>query len=177
MKFVPGPGLGGHCIPVDPHYLSWALREVNYTARFVELSAQVNNGMIEHVGGLVAEALNEDCKAIKNSRILLLGMAYKRDVGDVRESPALGVVELLIDRGSDLRYHDPYVESFRLMDGTELRSVELSDEELAAADCIVITTAHGAVDYDRVGAIGRCVVDTRNAMACVQSPKARILKI
>src|SRR5690606_36986703 len=149
MPFYPGPGLGGHCIPIDPHYLSWKLRTLNYTARFIELAAEVNSHMPDYVVGKIAAALNDDRKAINGSRILILGAAYKRDVGDVRESPALDVIHLLRERGGDVSYHDPYIPTIRL-DGYSLDSVELSDEALRDADCVVIVTDHSDFDWAEV---------------------------
>jgi UDP-N-acetyl-D-glucosamine dehydrogenase len=174
MPFYPGPGLGGHCIPIDPHYLSWKLRTLNYTARFIELAAEVNSHMPDYVVGKVADALNDDRKATNGSRILVLGVAYKRDVGDVRESPALDVIHLLRQRGADVVYHDPFVPSVRL-DGYALSSTDLTEEELAAADCAVIVTDHAAFDWSWIAANSRLIVDTRNA---IQAPvAARIVRL
>ena len=163
MPFYPGPGLGGHCIPVDPHYLSWKLKTLNYTARFIELAAEVNSHMPDHVVSKVADALNEEYKAIKGSHILILGVAYKPNVGDVRESPALDIIHLLKERGARLDYHDPYVpylhhESF------DMQSADLNDELLQTADCVVIVTDHASCDWAQVAAQARVIVDTRNAL-------------
>jgi UDP-N-acetyl-D-glucosamine dehydrogenase len=177
MRFYPGPGLGGHCIPVDPHYLSWILKTLNYTARFIELAAEVNTSMPAYVVELVGESLNTDRRAVNGSRVLVLGVAYKPDVADVRESPALDVIELLRGKGADVVFHDPYVESLHLHDGAELRSQELTDGLLASADCVVITTDHKSIDWARVGQKARAIVDSRNAMAKVQGPAARITKL
>ena len=163
MPFYPGPGLGGHCIPIDPHYLSWKLRTLNYTARFIELAAEVNSHMPDYVVGKVGDALNEERKAINGSRVLVLGVAYKRDVGDVRESPALDVIHLLQQRGAAVSYHDPYVASLR-HEGLALESSPLTDEALAAADCVVVVTDHSAFDWAHIGATARLIVDTRNAL-------------
>ncbi len=163
MPFYPGPGLGGHCIPIDPHYLSWKLRTLNYTARFIELAAEVNSHMPDYVVGKVGDALNAERKAINGSRVLVLGVAYKRDVGDVRESPALDVIHLLQQRGAEVSYHDPYVGSLR-REGLDLDSAPLTDATLAAADCVVVVTDHSAFDWDHIGATARLIVDTRNAL-------------
>lgn len=163
MPFYPGPGLGGHCIPIDPHYLSWKLRTLNYTARFIELAAEVNSHMPDYVVGKVGDALNAERKAINGSRVLVLGVAYKRDVGDVRESPALDVIHLLQQRGAEVSYHDPYVGSLR-REGIDLDSAPLTDAALAAADCVVVVTDHSAFDWNHIGATARLIVDTRNAL-------------
>ncbi len=174
MPFYPGPGLGGHCIPVDPHYLSWKLRTLNYTARFIELASEVNSHMPDYVVGKVADALNGERKAINGSRILVLGAAYKRDVGDVRESPALDVIHLLRERGGDVAYNDPHIDTIEL-DGYSLSSVALDDETLAAADCVVIVTDHTVYDWERVAAHSRLIVDTRNAIK--EAGGARVLRL
>lgn len=164
MKFTPGPGLGGHCIPIDPHYLSWKLKTVNYTARFIELASDVNGHMPEYVVGKVADALNGERKAINGSRILILGVAYKPNVGDVRESPALDVIHLLQERGAVLTYHDPFVADLS-HEGFNLQSVALTPVALAEADCVVVVTDHRALDYDCIAAHAPLLVDTRNALA------------
>lgn len=163
MPFYPGPGLGGHCIPIDPHYLSWKLRTLNYTARFIELAAEVNSHMPDYVVGKVGDALNAERKAINGSRVLVLGVAYKRDVGDVRESPALDILHLLSQRGAEVSYHDPYVPSLR-REGVALDSSPLTEAALAAADCVVVVTDHRAFDWAWIGARARLIVDTRNAV-------------
>ncbi len=163
MPFYPGPGLGGHCIPIDPHYLSWKLRTLNYTARFIELAAEVNSHMPDYVVGKVGDALNSERKAVNGSRVLVLGVAYKRDVGDVRESPALDVIHLLRERGAEVSYHDPHVPAVRF-DGYALTSVELTDAALEEADCVVIVTDHRAFDWERIKQRAHLIVDTRNAI-------------
>lgn len=163
MPFYPGPGLGGHCIPIDPQYLSWKLRTLNYTARFIELAAEVNSHMPDYVVSKVGDALNAERKAINGSRVLVLGVAYKRDVGDVRESPALDVIHLLQQRGAEVSYHDPYVGSLR-REGMDMDSSPLTDAALAAADCVVVVTDHSAFDWAYIGARARLIVDTRNAL-------------
>lgn len=174
MPFYPGPGLGGHCIPIDPHYLSWKLRTLNYTARFIELAAEINSHMPDYVVNKIGDALNDERKAIKGSHILVLGVAYKRDVGDVRESPALDVIHLLNERGGEVSYHDPFVPTVRL-DGVSLSSVELTAEALAAADCVVIVTDHRAFDWAWVADNARLIVDTRNALT--DPGKARVVRL
>ena len=176
MKFYPGPGLGGHCIPVDPHYLSWKLKTLNYTARFVELASEVNTSMPDYVVELVTDALNRERKAVNGSRVLVLGVAYKANVSDVRESPALDVIELIRARGADIVYHDPYVPSIRTPEG-EMESVPLTDDLLASSDVVVITAAHSCIDWNRVADLAPAIVDTRNATRAVRSPAARVLKI
>ena len=176
MKFYPGPGLGGHCIPVDPHYLSWILKTLNYTARFVELASEVNTSMPAYVAELVTDALNERKKPVNGSRVLMLGIAYKANVSDVRESPALDVIELLREKGADVVYHDPFVPSVRLAHGTD-SSQPLTDDLLASADCVVITAAHSSIDWRRVTSLAPAIVDTRNATRGIENPKATIHKI
>jgi UDP-N-acetyl-D-glucosamine dehydrogenase len=164
MKFNPGPGIGGHCIPLDPHYLAWKMRTLNYKTRFIDLASEINSEMPALVVQRVAQALNDQRKPVKGCRILVLGVAYKRDVDDMRESPALDVMSLLEERGADVVYHDPHVASFR-DDGHEKVSVPFTDAELARADAVVIITDHSTVDYQRVVDIAALVVDTRNATA------------
>jgi len=176
MKFYPGPGLGGHCIPVDPHYLSWILKTLNYTARFVELASEVNTSMPTYVTELVTDALNERKKPVNGSRVVILGIAYKANVSDVRESPALDVIELLRAKGAEVVYHDPFVPSVRLGHGTQT-SEPLTDELLSGADCVVITAAHSSIDWRRVSNLAPAIVDTRNATRDVESPKATIHKL
>jgi UDP-N-acetyl-D-glucosamine dehydrogenase len=174
MPFYPGPGLGGHCIPIDPHYLSWKLRTLNYTARFIELAAEVNGHMPDYVVGKVGDALNDERKAINGSRILVLGVAYKRDVGDLRESPALDVIHLLRQRGAEVSYSDPHVAEVK-MDGYTLSSVELTSALLKSADCVVIVTDHTAFDWEWIGAGARLIVDTRHAIKV--GGRARVVRL
>jgi len=163
MPFYPGPGLGGHCIPIDPFYLSWKARQSGFECRFIELAGQVNGAMPEYVVQLVAEALNSVRKALNGSRVHLFGMAYKPNVGDVRESPALDILELLTRQGATVSYTDPYVAT--LTHGSEtLRSVPQAEAIAAGADCYVICTNHDAFDYTTIGSSGALFVDTRNAL-------------
>src|SRR5437763_8438998 len=170
MPFYPGPGIGGHCIPLDPHYLSWKARQHGFDSRFIGLAEEVNSRMPEHVVQLVADGLNDDRKAMNGARVLLLGVAYKKDVDDVRESPALSIIDRLRSKGCDVRYHDPFVREVRFEDThtgvnrEPLASVELSDQELKSADCVVIVTNHTDIDYKQVIDQATLVVDTRNAL-------------
>ena len=163
MPFYPGPGLGGHCIPIDPHYLSWKLRTLNYTARFIDLASDVNGHMPDYVVNKVANALNERALAVKGSNILLLGVAYKPNVGDVRESPALDVIHLLQERGAEVSFHDPYISDLDLT-RVPARRVELTAANLKKADCVVITTNHDGYDWPWIANQARLIVDTRNAL-------------
>lgn len=176
MPFYPGPGLGGHCIPVDPLYLSWKLRTLNYNARFIELASEVNTSMPLYVIEKVTQALNDDCKSVKGSHIVVLGVAYKRDVDDVRESPALDVISLLHNRGAKVEYHDPYVPSVRLEDDEHMSTSQYSDALLESADCVVIVTDHSSYDWQHVAEHSALIVDTRNALAKV-SGKARVVPL
>ena len=176
MKFTPGPGLGGHCIPVDPTYLSWKMKALNFNARFIELATDVNGHMPEYVVEKITSLLNEDRLAVNGAKLLLLGVAYKADVSDVRESPALDIAKLLLERGGDVRYHDPHVHEMRL-DGHSLKSVDLSDEQLSAADLVVILTDHSSVDYARVVRLSHRVYDTRNATRHVTEGRERVRKL
>jgi len=169
MKFTPGPGVGGHCIPLDPHYLAWKMRTLNYRTRFIELAGEINAEMPEYWVARVVDRLNERGKAARGSVVLVLGVAYKKDTEDMRESPALDVIRLLLRRGAVVRYHDPHVRVVH-EDGIDLQSVPLSAETLAAADCTIIVTDHAAVDYALVARHAAAVVDTRNALARVRNP-------
>jgi UDP-N-acetyl-D-glucosamine dehydrogenase len=164
MPFRPGPGLGGHCIPVDPLYLAWKVRAHNFNARFIELADAINSRMPEHVIDVLTEALNDDALAVRGSRVVVLGVAYKADVADVRESPALEVLALLLQRGARVTYCDPYIPRLQVGLGS-LESEEPSDELLVDADAVLIITDHRCVDYARVLRLSRLVVDTRNATA------------
>ncbi|PND57587.1 UDP-N-acetyl-D-glucosamine dehydrogenase [Mycobacterium sp. ENV421] len=167
MPFYPGPGLGGHCIPIDPFYLSWKVKEVGFEARFIELAGQVNAAMPRHVVDKVADALNEQGKSIKNANILVMGVAYKPNVNDVRESPALDVIALLVKKGARVTYHDPFVphvDAEHSALSEHLDSVPYSREVVAAADCVVVATDHKAFDYEELVAAARVIVDTRNAV-------------
>jgi len=176
MKFTPGPGLGGHCIPVDPAYLSWKMKSLNFPARFIELATEVNGSMPDHVVDRIAELLNEDRLAVNGARILVLGVAYKSGVDDMRESPALDVVATLRRRGGEIQYHDPYVAECEFA-GESMKSVDLTDEVLRGCDLIVILTDHPDVDYDRVVRVGPRVFDTRNATKAVRENREKITRL
>lgn len=160
MRFEPGPGIGGHCIPIDPLYLAWKAREFNHETRFIRIADAINRSMPEYVVSLIADALNEHAKPLKGSRILLLGVAYKPEVNDYRESPGLALIELLQRKGSYVRYHDPYVAEVH-HNGLVMRSVELTEDELSKSDCVVIVTAHKVYDWGWVISHAPLVVDTR----------------
>ena len=170
MPFYPGPGLGGHCIPLDPFYLSWKAKEYDFTTRFIELAGDINDTMPYHVVERAMELLNTKGKALNGSKVMLLGMAYKRDIDDLRESPALKVARLLADRGAMLSYHDAYIPEINLA-GLKLRNVALTPKLLEAQDIIIITTAHTNVDYKMVVDHAPLILDTRNATKGIESSK------
>jgi UDP-N-acetyl-D-glucosamine dehydrogenase len=176
MPFYPGPGLGGHCIPIDPHYLAWKMKTLDYRARFIELASEVNAQMPEFVLAKAQDALNERRKALRGARVLVCGVAYKRDVDDVRESPALDLLRLFQGKGAQVSYADPKVASLRL-DGRVLRARKLTPAALKACDVAVIVTDHSAFDYDAIGRHAPLVVDTRNAMKGVRRPRARVVRL
>lgn len=174
QAFYPGPGLGGHCIPIDPFYLSWKAKEFGISAKFIELAGEINTGMPEHVVNRVAEALNEHGKPVKGSKVLLLGLAYKKDVDDVRESPSVELIEILQARGAKVCYHDSFIPAAKPMrehNITHMKSVPLTVETLKSVDCVLISTDHSNVDYDLVCKHARLVVDTRNA--CGKKPRGK----
>jgi len=173
MPFYPGPGLGGHCIPVDPQYLAWKMKTMNFEPRFIDLAGVVNASMPDFTVERIAELLNEDAKALKGSRILALGMAYKPEVTDVRESPSFDVLKLLIEKGAKVRYHDPYVPRVDF-EGRPMRSTALTPAALRAADVVVVLTAHRKVDYALVARHARRVFDARNALRGVKGKIVRL---
>jgi UDP-N-acetyl-D-glucosamine dehydrogenase len=178
MPFYPGPGLGGHCIPVDPYYLSWKAREYDFVTRFIELAGEINTAMPYNVVDAVAGALNERQKSIKGSKVLLLGVAYKKDVDDLRESPSLKLLELLTARGAVLDYNDPYFSALHKMrhyDFSNMRSVKINPERLASYDCVVIATDHSSYDYEAIVRDAALVVDTRNATRRVEQNREKIV--
>jgi UDP-N-acetyl-D-glucosamine dehydrogenase len=183
MPFTPGPGVGGHCIPVDPYYLSWKAREYDYYAEFIELAGEVNQAMPYHVVDLVSQALSMHRKPLRDARVLILGVAFKPDIDDARNSPAERVIELLLSRGAAVRYHDPYVPRFQVgndvfhRETIVLESAPLTDEELAAADCVVIVTDHRSQDYERVVEQAALIVDTRNATVAVADHREKIVRL
>ncbi len=170
MPFFPGPGVGGHCIPLDPHYLSWKLKTLNYNARFIELAGEINSHMPDYVVGKVMDALNQAGKAVKNSRVLILGVAYKPDVDDVRESPALDVIHLLQEKGAEISYHDPYIPTLS-HEGMDLVSVKL-ETAVAAADCVVVITNHQSYDWQWIASQATLILDTRHALKGVDVPES-----
>ncbi len=183
MPFYPGPGIGGHCIPLDPHYLSWKARQHGFDSRFIGLAEEVNSRMPEHVLQLVSDGLNDERKPLKGSRVLLLGVAYKRDIDDVRESPALSIIDWLRSKGAEVRYHDPFVAELSFDEAhtndAPLSSVALTDDEIRAADCVIIITDHSQIDYQRVIKLASLVVDTRNALNgdLRRESQARIIRL
>jgi UDP-N-acetyl-D-glucosamine dehydrogenase len=185
MPFYPGPGIGGHCIPLDPHYLSWKARQHGFDSQFITLAEQINSGMPRYVAGLVRDALNDQEKSVKGAKILILGVAYKKDIDDMRESPALSVIDLLRSRGAEVVYHDAFVEevtfdhAYTIGDGDPLYNQELTDELLQSTDCVVICTEHSGVDYHRVCALSKVIVDTRNALTeeIRNGSKAKVVRL
>ncbi len=176
MKFTPGPGIGGHCIPLDPHYLAWKMRTLNYKTRFIDLASEINSQMPDYVVEKVSRALNDESKAVRGSRILVLGVAYKRDIDDVRESPALDIIRLLEERGAHVEFHDPFVGEIR-EDGHVRRTVDLTDEMLRWADACVVVTDHRAMPWQRVLDHAALVVDTRNVTAGLTPGRARVVAL
>jgi UDP-N-acetyl-D-glucosamine dehydrogenase len=176
MKFTPGPGIGGHCIPLDPHYLAWKMRTLNYKTRFIDLASEINSEMPALVVEKVARALNDERKSVNGSKVLVLGVAYKKNIDDMRESPALDVIRLLEGRGASVSFHDPHVTTFR-EDGHTFTGVDLSDETLRNSDAVVIVTDHDSVNYQRVVDLAPVVVDARNATKGLKSKTGRIVPL
>ena len=177
--FYPGPGLGGHCIPIDPFYLTWKAREYEFPTRFIELAGEINTAMPYHVVESVAAALNEREKSLKGSRVLVLGVAYKKDVDDLRESPSLKIIELLQQRGAKVDYNDPYfpqLHKMRHYDYSDMRSADISPEHLAGYDCVLIATDHTTYDYQAIVDAAPLVVDTRNATRAVTRNREKIVR-
>lgn len=162
MPFYPGPGLGGHCIPVDPHYLSWKLKTLNYNARFINLASEINTAMPLYVVDKISDALNDDAKSVRKARVVVLGVAYKPNIDDVRESPALDVIALLRHKGADVVYHDPHIAQIKLEGGFVMQSAAYSHELLQTADCVVVITHHRFYDWAEVVTSSRLIVDTRH---------------
>ena len=181
MPFYPGPGVGGHCIPVDPYYLSWKAREYDFYTRFIELAAEVNGDMAYHTVKLVTDGLNRHGKSLRNSNVLILGVAFKPNIDDARNSPAERVIELLLKQGAQVFYHDPYVPTFRVGGDIVLKEVQtiesmgLTPQTLAEVDCCVIITDHHTFDYDWIVEHSQLVIDTRNATRNVTQDRAKIL--
>jgi UDP-N-acetyl-D-glucosamine dehydrogenase len=177
MPFYPGPGLGGQCIPIDPFYLSWKARQSGFEARFIELAGAVNSAMPHYVVSLVADALNSVKRPLNGSKVLIAGVAYKRDVDDIRESPALDLLHLLQERGVELSYSDPHVPKLSgklWQNGVNLTHVDLTAAADGEYDCIVIATDHSQFDYDRIQRAGKVIVDTRNA---IRTPGPHVLRL
>jgi UDP-N-acetyl-D-glucosamine dehydrogenase len=164
MKFTPGPGVGGHCIPLDPHYLAWKMRSLNYRTRFIEVAGEVNSQMPEYWVGKVTGALNAHRKSVRGAKLLVIGVAYKPDIDDIRESPAVDIIRLLEQLGGDVSYHDPFIPEYKEGD-VALKSVPLDAAAVRAADCVVIVTDHSQLDYAMIGRESQALVDTRHAVA------------
>ena len=178
MPFYPGPGLGGHCIPVDPYYLSWKAREYDFSTRFIELAGEINTSMPYHVVRSVSEALNERQKSLKGSKVLVLGVAYKKDVDDLRESPTLTIMKLLGQHGAHIEYNDPYfpkLHKMRHFDFSNLKSVELTPQALASFDCVLIATDHSSYDFQAIVNGAALVVDTRNATKGISRGREKVV--
>jgi len=177
MPFYPGPGLGGHCIPIDPFYLSWKAKEYDFNTRFIELAGEINTSMPEYVVGKIIDGLNRNKKCLKTAKILMLGVAYKKDTDDIRESPAVEIIDILKAKGARIDYNDPYIPSFsgmRRYPNLSMKSIRLSEKTLRQYDCVVITTNHSQYDYPWIVRNSRLVVDTRNATKGMKS--SRVLK-
>ncbi|MFN2269399.1 MAG: nucleotide sugar dehydrogenase [Anaerolineae bacterium] len=183
MAFRPGPGVGGHCIPIDPYYLSWKAREYDYYAEFIELAGEVNQAMTYHVVELASRGLSRQGKPLSGARVLVLGVAFKHDIDDARNSPAERIIELLLSGGAQVTYHDPYIPSFRVggnvfhRELVTLESVALTEDALTTADCVIIVTDHLSVDYELVVRYARLVVDTRNTTASVSGYEEKIVRL
>ena len=185
MPFYPGPGIGGHCIPLDPHYLSWKARQHGFDSQFISLAEQVNSGMPAYVVKLVSTALNDVKKAVNGSKILVLGVAYKKDIDDMRESPALSIIDLLRSRGADLVYHDPFVpevtfdHAYTIGDAEPLYNSDLTDDLVKNSDCVIICTEHSTIDYKHICELAPLIVDTRNALTLDvrNGSKAKVVRL
>jgi UDP-N-acetyl-D-glucosamine dehydrogenase len=175
MPFYPGPGLGGHCIPVDPFYLAWKLKTLDYKARFIELAAEINTSMPWYVVSKVVDGLNQHRKSVNGSNILLLGVTYKRDTNDLRESPALDIMKILQGKGATVSFHDMYVPNLSSIDGA--MHVPLEQEVVEATDCVIITTDHSNIDYEWVIGHARLVVDTRNVSKDISAQSSKLIKL
>ncbi|HXV75407.1 MAG TPA: nucleotide sugar dehydrogenase [Candidatus Polarisedimenticolaceae bacterium] len=177
MRFYPGPGIGGHCIPLDPHYLSWKLKTLDYSARFIELASEINGSMPLVVVRRASELLNRKRKSVNGARILVIGVSYKRDTRDLRESPALDIMRLLDQRGAKLSYHDPYNDTVRIGEGKSYRSSKPSAANLSKADLVLIVTDHSSIDYDEIVRHAPLVLDTRNSTARVRHKPSKVHKL
>jgi UDP-N-acetyl-D-glucosamine dehydrogenase len=170
MPFYPGPGIGGHCIPVDPFYLSWKAKEFNTEAKFIELAGEINKEMPIHVSKQIEDALRAKKKNIQKSKILVIGLAYKKDIDDIRESPAIKIIDLLTEKGAIIQYHDPFIKKFK-----NLKSIDLTGPNIKEFDALVIITNHSNINYELIGEQATLVIDTRNVMSYIKKPKARIV--
>ncbi|NIL99703.1 MAG: nucleotide sugar dehydrogenase [Acidobacteria bacterium] len=177
MRFYPGPGIGGHCIPLDPHYLSWKLKTLNYSARFIELASEINGQMPHEVVRRAADLLNDKKKSVKGSKILVLGVTYKKDTGDVRESPALDVIRLLEQRGAKISYHDPFTPRLSVDGAKTYRRSALNKASLSRADLVLVITDHSTYDYDQIVRDAALILDTRNATRSVKRGRSKIRKL
>lgn len=177
MPFYPGPGLGGHCIPIDPHFLSWKARTYQYNPRFIELASEINSSMPQYVLDKVINALKINGKSLQNSTILIIGVAYKKDIPDTRESPAYEVISLILDNGAHILYHDPYVQNIDLGEGEIYYSQDLTSVDVESVDCVVILTDHSIIDYEMLVQHASIIVDTRNATQSIQNGSSKIIKI
>jgi UDP-N-acetyl-D-glucosamine dehydrogenase len=163
LPFYPGPGIGGHCIPIDPVYLSWKARQSGFESRFIDLAGQINSRMPEYVVERINEALNDHGKCLKGSKVLIVGVAYKKDINDVRESPALDIISLLMRRGANISYHDPFVPVLQIEE-IDQKGKDLTQDLLESQDCVVLATNHSGLDYDKISKTSKLIVDTRNAL-------------
>jgi len=178
MKFTPGPGLGGHCIPIDPLYLSWKMKSFNYNARFIELASEINTNMPRYVVSRIMEALNDRSKALRDSKVLVLGAAYKPDIDDMRESPALDVIGLLRNKGADVEYHDPYIPHIHHeRDGWQMDSVKDLMQAVKESDAVVIITDHKVYDYQTIVESAKFVFDSRNATRKVAESSEKVVRL
>jgi UDP-N-acetyl-D-glucosamine dehydrogenase len=177
MRFYPGPGIGGHCIPLDPHYLSWKLKTLNYSARFIELASEINSQMPREVVRRATDLLNLKKKSVNGSRVFVLGVTYKRDTGDVRESPALDVIRLLEERGAKVSFHDPFTPRLAIDGGKAYKRSSLSQKSLGAADLVLVITDHSSYDYDQIVRWSSSILDTRNATRNVRRGRSKIRKL
>ena len=178
MKFTPGPGLGGHCIPIDPLYLSWKMKEFNYNARFIELASEINTNMPRYVVTRVLDAMNDRGKVLKGSKVLVLGAAYKPDIDDVRESPALDVIALLKKKGAEVSYHDPYVQQIHHeKEGWKMETVKDVMKAVREADAVVIVTNHTSYDYPAILADAKFIFDSRNALGKIAVDNPKVVKL
>jgi UDP-N-acetyl-D-glucosamine dehydrogenase len=179
QTFYPGPGVGGHCIPIDPFYLTWKARQYDFHTRFIELAGEINIEASYHVVNRVGRALNNAGKCLKGAKVFVLGVTYKKDISDIRESPALKVIDLLINEDADLSYYDPFVPQLKphAPYKWEMAGRPLTDENLQEADCVLILTDHSSIDYSQVVAQAKLIVDCRNATKAVQEHRERIVKI